>query len=90
MYVDRLWARHPEKTNRDEINPLLEAIQKRTGLPIALDGIFKWIVFIGSRGNRKRPVPNRSFGVFQNGKIKVRGIEARRHDLYAFCLPDPT
>jgi DNA polymerase-2 len=83
LYVDGLWVRHPDKINPEDIDPLLVAIQKRTGLPIALDGIFKWVVFVGSRGNRSRPVANRYFGVFQNGKIKVRGIEARRHD----CTP---
>lgn len=83
MYVDGLWVAHPYKTNPDDIDPLLVEIQKRTGLPIALDGIFKWVVFVGSRGNRSRPVANRYFGVFQNGKIKVRGIDARRHD----CTP---
>jgi DNA polymerase-2 len=84
MYVDGLWVAHPDKTNPDDIDPLLVEIQKRTGLPIALDGIFKWVVFVGSRGNRSRPVANRYFGVFQNGKIKVRGIDARRHDCTRF------
>jgi DNA polymerase-2 len=83
MYVDGLWVRHPDKINPEDIDPLLVEIQKRTGLPIALDGIFKWVVFVGSRRNRSRPVANRYFGVFQNGKIKVRGIDARRHD----CTP---
>lgn len=27
------------------------------------------------------PVPNRFFGVFEDGSLKVRGIEARRHDI---------
>ena len=26
------------------------------------------------------PVPNRYFGVFEDGTLKVRGIEERRHD----------
>jgi DNA polymerase II len=30
------------------------------------------------------PVPNRYFGIFQDGSIKVRGIEARRHDTPPF------
>ena len=83
MYVDGLWVAHPNKTHPDDVDPLLVEIQKRTGLPIALDGIFKWVVFVGSRGNRNRPVANRYFGVFQNEKIKVSGIDARRHD----CTP---
>ncbi len=30
------------------------------------------------------PVPNRYFGVFQDGSLKVRGIEVRRHDTPPF------
>jgi DNA polymerase-2 len=84
MYVDGLWVRHPEKTHPDAIAPLLVEIQERTGLPIALDGIYRWVVFVGSRQNKKRPVANRYFGVFQDGSIKMRGIDARRRDSTLF------
>jgi len=53
-------------------------------LPISLDGIYRWVVFVGSRQNKKRPVANRYFGVFQDGSIKVRGIDARRRDSTPF------
>jgi DNA polymerase-2 len=36
--------------------------------------------------NDKVPVPNRYFGVFQDGSIKVRGIEARRRDTPPFIV----
>ncbi len=84
LYVDGLWVRHPDKTTPEDIEPLLLAIQERTGLPIALDGIYRWVVFVGSRQNKKRPVANRYFGVFQDGSIKVRGVDARRHDSTPF------
>ena len=63
---------------------MLDEIKTRTSLPIALDGIYKWVAFLSSRQNKKIAVPNRYFGVFQNGEIKTRGIEARRHDTPAF------
>ena len=47
---------------------------------IALDGVYRWVVFLPSRGDSRVPVGNRYYGVFQDGSIKVRGIEARRHD----------
>jgi DNA polymerase-2 len=53
-------------------------------LPIALDGIYKWVAFLPSRQNKKIAVPNRYFGVFQDGEIKTRGIETRRHDTPEF------
>ena len=84
LYVDGLWVQHPDKTQPEDIQPLLLEIQKRTGLPISLDGIYRWVVFVGSRQNKKRPVANRYFGVFQDGSIKVRGIDARRRDSTPF------
>jgi len=84
LYVDGLWVRHPQKTQPKDIEPLLLEIQQRTGLPISLDGIYRWVVFVGSRQNKKRPVANRYFGVFQDGSLKVRGIDARRRDSTPF------
>jgi DNA polymerase-2 len=84
LYVDGLWVKHPAKTHPRDIDPLLLEIQERTGLPISLDGIYRWVVFVGSRQNKKRPVANRYFGVFQDGSIKVRGIDARRRDSTPF------
>jgi DNA polymerase-2 len=84
LYVDGLWVQHPDKIQPGDIEPLLLEIQQRTGLPISLDGIYRWVVFVGSRQNKDRPVANRYFGVFQDGSIKVRGIDARRRDSTPF------
>lgn len=84
LYVDGLWVCRPDGATRENVEPLLLEIQDRTGLPIALDGIYRWVVFVGSRQNKKRPVANRYFGVFQDGSIKVRGIDARRRDAAPF------
>ena len=46
----------------------------------ALEGVFRWVVFPPSRRDSRVPVPNRYFGVFRDGSLKYRGIEARRHD----------
>lgn len=80
MYVDGLWVKKPGVKQKEQVRPLLGAITLRTGLPIALEGIYKWVTFLPSRLDERVPVANRYFGVFQNGKIKTRGIEARRHD----------
>ena len=84
LYVDGLWVCRPDDATRENVEPLLLEIQDRTGLPIALDGIYRWVVFVGSRQNKGRPVANRYFGVFQDGSIKVRGIDARRRDSAPF------
>ena len=80
MYVDGLWIKSATLITLETLQPLLDAIQERTGLPIAADGIFRWIVFLPSKGNDQIPVANRYFGVFEDGSLKLRGIELRRRD----------
>jgi len=84
MYVDGLWVQRSDCARSDVFQALLAEVSERTGLPIALDGIYRWVVFLPSRVDKRIPVPNRYFGVFQDGSIKVRGIEARRHDTPPF------
>jgi len=84
MYVDGIWVRKEGcKTVRD-FDALLVTIHERTGLPIALDGIFRWIAFLPSKQDARVSVANRYFGVFQDGSTKERGIELRRRDTPLF------
>lgn len=55
-------------------------IEEQTGFSISFEGIYKWIVFDSSKINPDLPALNRYFGVFEDGAIKMRGIETRRHD----------
>jgi len=80
MYVDGLWVQKKGARRVDDFQPLLDEILARTGLPVALDGIYRWVAFLPSRVNPRVPVPNRYFGVFQDGTLKMRGIETRRRD----------
>jgi DNA polymerase-2 len=84
LYVDGMWVKKAGCGTVQDFQPLLDEIMTRTGLKIALDGIYKWVAFLPSRRNKRIAVPNRYFGVFQNGEIKVRGIETRRHDTPEF------
>ncbi len=84
MYVDGLWVRKDGCSQPQDFQDLLKAIAEQTNLPIALDGIYRWVVFLPSRLDEKVPVANRYFGVFQDGSIKVRGIECRRRDTPPF------
>jgi DNA polymerase-2 len=84
MYVDGLWVHKEGCKTPADFSALLADITERTGLPISLDGIYRWVVFLPSSVNDKVPVANRYFGVFQDGSIKVRGIEARRRDTAPF------
>lgn len=80
MYVDGLWVQKEGAAEIADFQPLLEKILDRTGLPISLEGIYRWIAFLSSRPDPRVPVANRYFGLFKNGEWKVRGIELRRSD----------
>ena len=84
MYVDALWVEKPEAARPEDFQPLLDEVANRTGLSIALDGVYKWVAFLPSRVDGRIPVANRYFGVFQDGSLKARGIECRRHDTPVF------
>ncbi len=84
IYVDGLWIKKEGASQVGDFQPVLDTIVERTGLPISLDGIYRWVAFLPSRLNEKVPVANRYFGVFQDGSLKVRGIEARRRDTPLF------
>lgn len=83
LYVDGLWVKKAGVT-RENVQPLLEEIMQRTGLPIALEGIYRWLAFLPSKLDERIPVPNRYFGAFSDKSLKLRGIEARRHDTPLF------
>ncbi|MDX2174910.1 MAG: DNA polymerase domain-containing protein [Candidatus Sumerlaeia bacterium] len=84
MIVDCLWLRRaPErggKPSREEIDALCRELEEETGIAMAVEGFYRWIAFLPSRQEEGRPVPNRFFGAFEDGSLKYRGIEARRHD----------
>ncbi len=84
LYVDSLFVQKPGASRVEDYQPLLNEIVSRTGIPISLDGIYRWVAFLPSRLDERVPVANRYFGVFQNGSIKVRGIEMRRGDTCRF------
>jgi DNA polymerase-2 len=84
MYVDGLWVRKAGCKTPADFEALLADISRRTGLPISMDGVYRWVVFLPSRVDGRVPVPNRYFGVFQDGSLKVRGIDVRRRDTAPF------
>jgi DNA polymerase-2 len=73
--TDAIWAKKEGGTEED-YRRLAERITVETGMPIALEGVYKWLAFLPSKRNRSVAVPNR----FANGEIKARGIALRRSD----------
>ncbi len=77
--TDSLWVQKPG-TTVDDYERLAQELTDVTTIPISFEGLFRWINFVPSRRNPEKPVPNRYFGVYENGELKLRGIEARRSD----------
>ncbi len=84
--VDSLWVQKNDvqDNNHADYAKLGACIGEKTGFDISFEGIYKWIVFVPSKLNPSLSVPNRYFGVFEDGIVKMRGIEARRHDTPEF------
>ena len=77
--VDSLWVKKRGAAQKD-FEELCGEIQHRIGLPVAFEGVYRWIAFLPSRVHEDVPVLNRYFGIFEDGSMKVRGIELRRRD----------
>ena len=83
--VDSMWLQRPGATRAD-YDALAQAVTGATGLPIFVEGIYRWLAFLPSKTHRGVGVPNRYMGVFENNTTKVRGIEVRRSDVPALVV----
>lgn len=81
--TDSLWIKK-NGTKESEYDELICQIERATNLPLALEGIYKWVAFLPSRVDARRSVPNRYFGAMRDGELKIRGIDMRRHDTPQF------
>lgn len=78
--TDSLWI-HKEGLSEEDVMEVCKKITEATGIPMALEGIYRWMVFVPSKQNPERPVANRYFGLFKDGRIKARGLSFRRSDI---------
>ena len=81
--VDSLWLKK-EKTSVEEYMRLCTLLTNEIGVSMSFEGLYKWVVFLPSKMHPHVSVLNRYFGVMEDGKIKVRGIEVRRRDTPPF------
>ena len=77
--IDSLWLKKKGAGESDYLE-LKAEIERETGFALSFEGIYKWVAFLPSKVESNIPVLNRYFGAYQNGELKIRGIEARRHD----------
>jgi DNA polymerase elongation subunit (family B) len=77
--VDSMWLKKHGATI-EEYEQVCEEIEDELDFPISFEGRYKWIVFLNSRLDPRVPVLNRYYGLFEDGTLKVRGIDLRRRD----------
>jgi len=81
--VDSLWLKK-ENATFEEYDNLCTHVSKDIGVPLNFEGLYKWIVFLPSKMHPNIGVLNRYYGVMESGKLKVRGLEVRKHDTPRF------
>jgi len=79
--VDSVWLR--PKPDADAIEKMREHIAGSIGLPIELEGRYKWIAFLPCKTTGVGAL-NRYYGLLENDEFKLRGIELRKHDTPEF------
>ena len=72
--IDSLWLK-----GRGDVERFCEHVSGHIGIPLDAEGTYRWIVFLPSRAAGVGAL-NRYYGAFENGELKVRGIESRRSD----------
>ena len=77
--VDSLYV-WKEGATREDFERLAREIEDKTRLPLAIEAVYRYVVFLPSKQYTDVPVPNRFFAVAEDGELKVRGLECRRHD----------
>jgi DNA polymerase-2 len=81
LIIDSLFTKKTKETQQQQHHTKLkEAIEHTTDFEISYEGEYKWLAFLSSKTSPMVGVPNRYFGCYQDGTIKDRGIETRRHD----------
>ncbi len=81
--IDCVWLKKPGAGERD-YEELCREISGRVGIDISLEGIYRWIAFPASKQDPMIPTANRYVGWYRHEEMKIRGIEARRHDTPRF------
>ena len=76
--MDSLWF-YKKGATKSDYESLAKQIERETGFEASSE-MYRWIVFLPSKEERFVPVANRYFGAHGDGTLKIRGIEARRHD----------
>jgi DNA polymerase, archaea type len=81
--VDSLWLKK-ENASHHDCEDFCRDVSETVEVPLHFEGRYKWIVFLPSKMHPNIGVLNRYYGVMEDGKVKIRGIEIRRGDTPRF------
>ena len=79
--IDSLWVK--PKPGCVSSYHLSRMISNKTGVRMDVEGHYKWIVFLPSKIHNVGAL-NRYYGKFDNGEIKIRGVELRQRNSPVF------
>jgi DNA polymerase elongation subunit (family B) len=74
--VDCLWLKPNGYENHEDF---CSYVSKYIDIPLELEGVYKWLVFLPAKTTGVGAL-NRYYGLFNNGELKVRGIDLRKRD----------
>lgn len=77
--VDSLWLRPRDPDRPPDAGSFAARMSERFDLPLGYEGRYRWIVFLPAV-THGLGVPNRYYGLYEDGEYKLRGIGGRRHD----------
>ena len=84
--IDSIWGKFPDERVIDaaRLEIIAKDIQTQTKLPMNVEGVYRWIIFLPRKQESEVGVLNRYYGCFEDGTVKIRGIELRRRDACKF------
>jgi DNA polymerase elongation subunit (family B) len=72
--------RNNVRVDADQSENVVNVLRTVTGLPISVEHNFKFLVLLPLEAGEKIEALKQYYGVTQEGKLVVRGLEIRRHD----------
>ncbi|MBL8024452.1 MAG: hypothetical protein JNK54_09270 [Elusimicrobia bacterium] len=75
--VDCVWVQGQAGMDYEHLR---REIETAGDCSVGLEGVYKWLRFCPSKTVPLSGVPNRYFGAFTNGELKIRGLALRRRD----------
>ncbi len=79
--TDCAFFQKPAITRQDAMK-FARRVGREVQVAMDVEGVYKWVVFLPSKTHSSSSlvgVPNRYYGKFEDGTLKVRGIEVQRH-----------